>query len=81
MTMVGSGVKASCYWKNGSVVETDWDDSFIVAGDYVDCFCIDGRCLDTRSRYGMFSDNRWKHIPLDQFPPEFRTHLLLLGVS
>ena len=44
--------------------------------------CVDVAYTDAEYRYGAFNqlNSGWRHIPIDQFPPEFRVHLLLLGV-
>lgn len=45
-------------------------------------FCVDGFRTDPEMRYGKFGQNTsWEHVPIEQFPKEFRAHLLLLGVS
>lgn len=37
---------------------------------------------DPDSRYGIFDSKRlWRGVPLEEFPKEFRVHLLLLGVA
>lgn len=58
---------------------------------YVDCHCVDTGRYAPSERYGVFRRNispvirdipvKWQVISLDQFPPEFRAHLLLLGVA
>ena len=56
---------------------------------YLDMFCVDGYAdADKGGRYGMFVSDVHKHRgyywydrPLAEFPKEFRTQLLLLGVS
>lgn len=56
---------------------------------YLYCPCVDTHGLDIGERYGMFIHEgggwlarvRWDSVPIRSFPPEFRTHLLLLGVT
>jgi hypothetical protein len=56
---------------------------------YLYCPCVDTNGIDVDERYGMFihegggwlAQVRWGSLPITSFPPEFRTHLLLLGVS
>ena len=49
-----------------------------------DFYCVDisPGCESPSQRYGMFKRNDgWNHYSFDQFPREFRMHLLLLGVA
>lgn len=49
--------------------------------------CVDLNCEVGHGRYGLFEQDdedggcAWKELDIREFPPEFRTHLLLLGVS
>lgn len=45
--------------------------------------CVDLRfgADEIKERYGEYVPGGWHHIPLKEFPPEFRMHLLLMGVS
>lgn len=51
--------------------------------------CIYLDAADTRERYGMWNSynsergacNNWKHIPYEDFPKEFKTALLLQGIT
>ena len=47
----------------------------------LDLFCMDTTCEVNYGRHGMFTATGWEEIPFNEFPPEFRMHLLLLGVS
>ena len=49
---------------------------------YLGKLCVDTRyALKESQRYGLYGDKpAWTSIPLKEFPPEFRMHLLLLGV-
>ena len=48
----------------------------------MDMPCVDTYCPTPEARYGYFEyTNGWRALPLEDFPAEFRTHLLLLGVS
>lgn len=53
--------------------------------EFRDKFCVDTRFIDSPSnRYGKWetkSDTKWIHYPFEIFPIEFKTNLLLLGVS
>ena len=58
---------------------------------YLYCPCVDTHDRDPKGRYGVFIHEgfvagrlakvRRDYVPMDSFPPEFRAHLLLLGVS
>ena len=63
------------FWRDGEVlVVTDG----LSLSNY---YCVDtGYGSDFGYRHGMFTPV-WKHIPFDEFPAEFKLHLLLLGVS
>ena len=74
------------FWKDGKVVEYSGDmfTRQLREGrpDLEDCLCVDTSRKDEISRYGQFIKNDgWHHEPFREFPPEFRMHLLLLGVS
>ena len=44
--------------------------------------CVDGFNTNPEMRYGQFIyQGGWKHTPLSDFPPLFRTHLLLLNIA
>ena len=46
------------------------------------CVDISPECEEPYRRYGVFKRNDgWNHYSFDQFPREFRMHLLLLGVA
>lgn len=68
------------FWCNNQIVEhliTNVPDTFR------ELFCVDTHYyMNSRSRYGKFlMGGGWTHIPLEDFPPEFRLQLLILGVS
>lgn len=45
--------------------------------------CVDTWYPGPQARYGRFNKEEastWEHVPLEDFPPEFRATLLLLGV-
>jgi len=67
--------KSVHYWKDGRVVQDLPDDA------HANLHCVDTRFPDPAQRYGMYVDGGWKPILLTDMPKEFRTHLLLLGVS
>ena len=53
------------------------------------CPCVDTSASRKAERYGHWAVNdsqhswptQWIYRPLESFPPEFRAHLLLLGVT
>ena len=69
------------YWIDGQVVIKSWGKSGSVIRE---AYCVDDDDFDATNRYGMFNGPKvggWKHIPIEEFPKEFRVHLLLLGVA
>lgn len=67
-------------WADGGVVPlTDEEDIRVFYNHLcVDTFFPPGSI----SRYGRYRDNgRWVSVPYRDLPAEFKTHLLLLGVS
>ena len=66
------------YWSNGEVVTLNEDTS---PWEYKNCFSLDTTTEMTHHRYGKYTDQGWKHFPLEEFPPEFKLSLVLLGVS
>lgn len=70
------------YWDNDQVVEIDLEKVTLSDNDYLDKYMVDDRFIKPSQRYGIFSTvSGWRVVPLERFPPEFRAHLLLLGVS
>jgi hypothetical protein len=82
------------FWKNDQVeivhrflTVHDFEHSFMLK--YLYCPCVDTHAINLEDRYGAFIQEsngrlatvRWDYLPMDSFPPEFRAHLLLLGVS
>ena len=48
---------------------------------FADCYAVDSRYAKAHMRYGKYTELGWEHVSLDKFPPEFRTALLLLGIT
>lgn len=77
------------FWdsSNQKVLKTDYDRADLYK--YKNMFCVDSSEDQPWLRYGRFEefrqseyrDTKWLGHPLYTFPPEFRTHLLLLGIS
>ena len=71
------------FWKGGQVCKYHGhtDAESIEDTEFTACFAVDTACIG-EMRYGIYTRRSgWYHIPLEQFPKEFRTHLLLLGVT
>ncbi len=49
-------------------------------GDFLP-ICVDLNFSEPEDRYGRITNDSWLHVPLEDFPKEFRVHLLLLGVA
>lgn len=69
-------------WKDNEVLIVDYQ---VFAGDARElkaemCPVVDAFSRSVRNRYGRFNQG-WEHVPLEEFPKEFRVHLLLLGVA
>jgi hypothetical protein len=67
-------------------------DADLLSYDLNDKYCVDTNFRNNpNNRYGMWAEvpeeerthsmYKWQHIPFDQFPNEFKTHLLLLGIQ
>ena len=71
-------IDSEYFWKDGEL---------LIGIDYnldnrpKECFCVDTYYKDGGFRYGMYIDNTWKSVPIEEFPKEFRMHLLLMGIS
>lgn len=79
--------RSSYFWKDGEVFVVN-EVMFARLAKEMGCeglYCVDTHRTDPSGRYGEFKNIPgqfgWKHIPLEQFPPEFRMRLLLLGVT
>lgn len=79
----------TCYlWDNGEVQEapcSSWEDIKIIG--CLDLYCVDTAASAPAMRYGIYASGAkdhaygWHHVPLVDFPKEFRLQLLLLGVT
>ena len=58
-----------------------------VPEEYRNIHCVDTKFTRSYSRYGRYVLSKcgdcvvWNHVPVLDFPPEFRAALLLLGVT
>ena len=47
-----------------------------------DLYAVDLTTPLAMGRFGIYNArSAWRHVPLEKFPPEFRTALLLLGIT
>lgn len=72
------------FWKNGRVEEVHQRLSAQQARalGWMLYPCVDTFEDEPRWRYGVFmTHTNWQYVDPKDFPPEFRTHLLLLGVT
>lgn len=73
-----------CYfWKNKKVF---FKEGMVGAGaareaGFLNVVCVDSTQEEIERRYGVFGVSGWYHVRLNEFPKEFRVHLLLLGVA
>ena len=71
------------FWK-GQLVEYFGDISVysVAKAGLSDLYAVDLTAPSPMGRFGIYkARSAWRHIPLDKFPPEFRTTLLLLGIT
>mgnify|MGYP003398430144 CR=1 FL=1 len=77
--------KRFLYWTGKEVREWNQDEAFALrehlAEGGVLPLCVDLDFSEPEGRYGQITRNTWLHTKLEDFPKEFRVHLLLLGVS
>lgn len=72
------------FWINGAVREVDATElnTFIWDGGGDGQLCVDSEASSPETTYGFYNyKGGWNHVPYDQFPAEFKTHLLLLGIT
>ena len=71
------------FWKNEQLhtYEGDNDAASIRTAKFTNCYAVDSVNAVVDMRYGKYTKDGWEHIPLDEFPKQFRTNLLLLGIT
>lgn len=77
-------MRSHFFWVNGAVREVNETelDTFVRYGDGNGNLCVDCGASSTETTYGYYNKiGSWSHVPYDQFPAEFKTHLLLLGIT
>lgn len=80
-----------CYvWKESTkeVITIDGSDSpltmpaLIMNAGLANCLLVDDRFVDEEDRHGWYNEHmNWVEKDLSIYPPEFKTRLLLLGVT
>lgn len=72
-------MKPAYFWDGEQVITLMCSVYTEQAQPYLGMYCIDTQHADDDMRYGQFIAERgWIPVPLADFPPEFRTTLLLL---
>ena len=71
------------FWKDEQlhIYQGDSDTDSIRATQFMDCYAVDSGNAAANMRYGNYKWDGWRHIPLEEFPKEFLTTLLLLGIT
>lgn len=73
--------------ETNSIVEFNTNEAQSVPKEFLGKYCVDTDSVNSDdSRYGMWKGNSfglvwWEHIPFNEFPSEFKTQLLLLGIA
>ena len=72
------------FWREGQLVEY-FDDTLVNTvskAGLSNLYAVDLTTPLAVGRFGIYKAcSAWRHVPLDKFPPEFRTTLLLLGIT
>ena len=71
------------FWKDEQLhtYQGDSDTDSIRDTQFMDCYAVDSANAAADMRYGKYLKTGWKPVPLEDFPKEFRTTLLLLGIT
>ena len=71
------------FWKNKQLhtYEGDNDAESIRDTQFTNCYAVDSANAAADMRYGKYTKIDWEPTPLDEFPKEFLTTLLLLGIT
>ena len=72
------------FWREGQLIEYFGDTSVnkVSKAGLSDLYAVDLTTPLPMGRFGIYkARSAWRHVPLDKFPPEFRTALLLLGIT
>ena len=70
------------FWKNKQLhtYQGYSDTDSIRDTQFMDCYAVDSDCAAVTMRFGKYTWDGWRHVPLNEFPKQFRTVLLLLGI-
>ena len=76
-------VSSIYFWKDEHLhtYQGDSDTDSIRDTQFMDCYAVDPGYAAVTMRFGKYTEDGWRHVPLEDFPKEFRTHLLLLGIT
>ena len=71
------------FWKDEQLhtYEGYDDQDSIRVAKFADCYAVYSGYETAHMRYGKYTKDGWRYIPLEEFPKAFRTHLLLLGIT
>ena len=71
------------FWKDNKVhiYQGDGNTDSIRDTQFTYCYAVDSANAEVDMRYGKYLKTGWKPVPLHEFPKEFRTVLLLLGIT
>ena len=77
-------IPTAYFWREGQLVEYFGETSVnkVARAGLSDLYAVDLTTPLPMGRFGIYkAGSAWRHVPLDKFPPEFRTVLLLLGIT
>lgn len=72
------------FWREGQLVEYFGETlvNEVARAGLSGLYAVDLTTPLPKGKFGMYkAGSAWRHIPLEKFPAEFRTTLLLLGIS
>ena len=72
------------FWREGQLVEYFGGTlvNNVSKAGLLGLYAVDLTTPLPMGKFGIYKAcSAWEHVPLDKFPPEFRTALLLLGIT
>ena len=72
------------FWREGQLIEYFGGPLInkVSKAGLSDLYAVDLTTPLPIGKFGIYkARSAWRHVPLDKFPPEFRTTLLLLGIT
>ena len=71
------------FWKGKQVHLYEGDNTLdtVLETEFDNCYSVDTSTSDPDLRYGKYLNSGWEHFPIEEFPKDFRTNLLLLGIT